>query len=70
MGGGVGWGRVDVEFWTFMGGGYQNGTSASKGGWESKLWSFHENVIIECPLTSLDILGLVAHLHKQIMAKS
>ena len=59
-GGGVGVG-ADVKFWTFAGlpkfkgsqgpQGYQNRTSANKGGGgESKVWSFHEIVIIECHL--------------------
>ena len=49
-------GKVDVMFWTFAGGGYQNETSVNKGGGEPKFWLFCENVIIECPLTNTLIM--------------
>ena len=49
-----GWGRVNVKFGMFEGGGYQNQTSTNKGrgGGRSTFWLFCDNVILECLLNS------------------
>ena len=46
-------GGVDVKFWTFAGGGLPKWKKCEQGGWGSKIWSFCENVLIECPPTRI-----------------